>query len=140
MKKWFKAIIKNADGDYEGSEFIKAESQQEALADIVENWSDYPYTDNAEECSIEFAATLTYKEQTECDHRDIVKAFVADGCTAAEAERHIKNGGEAILAKDWNQYAADNGLDEKLEDIPAHGDCISRAVVDDEEYIILYVL
>lgn len=52
----------------------------------------------------------------------------------------VKIGGEAILAKDWNQYAADNGLDEKLEDIPAHGDCVSRVEVDGEEYILLYVL
>lgn len=65
---------------------------------------------------------------------------MADGCTAAEAEHHIKNGGEAIKAAEWNQYAADNGMEGKLEDIPAHGDCISRVVVDNEEYVILYVL
>lgn len=139
MKKWFKAIIKNADGDYEGSELVKAESQQEAIADIVENWSDYPHTDNAEEYSVEFCS-LTCQEQAECNHRDVAKAFMADGCTAAEAEHHIKNGGEAIKAAEWNQYAADNGMEEKLEDIPAHGDCISRVVVDNEEYVILYVL
>lgn len=96
-------------------------------------------TDDVEECTFE-PDCLSYKEQDECIRKDAVEAFMADGCTKDEAERHIKNGGEAILAKDWNQYAQDNGLDDKLEDIPAHGDCISRVTVDGTEYILLYVL
>lgn len=116
MKHWFKFIVKGADGTYEGTEFVKAETEQEAIADIKDNWIDYPYTDDVEECTFE-PDCLSYKEQDECIRKDAVEAFMADGCTKDEAERHIKNGGEAILAKDWNQYAQDNGLDDKPEDI-----------------------
>lgn len=122
MKHWFKFIVKGADGTYEGTEFVKAETEQEAIADIKDNWIDYPYTDDVEECTFE-PDCLSYKEQDECIRKDAVEAFMADGCTKGEAERFIKAGSEAILAKDWNQYAQDNGMDEKLEDIPAHGDC-----------------
>lgn len=34
MKYWFKFIVKGADGTYEGTEFIKAETEQEAISDI----------------------------------------------------------------------------------------------------------
>lgn len=139
MKYWYKFIVKGADGTYEGTEFVKAETEQEAIADIKDNWIDYPYTDEADECTFE-ADHMSYKEQAECDHKDAIEAFMADDCTEAEAKRFIEMGGEAILAKDWNQYAQDNGMDEKLEDIPVHGDCISRVTVDGTEYILLYVL
>lgn len=139
MKQWFKIIVKGADGTYEGTEFIKAETEQQAVADIKDNWIDYPYTDEADECTFE-SDHMSYKEQAECDYKDTVKAFIADGCTKGGAERYIKAGGEAIHAEDWAQYAKDNNMEEKLEDIPAHGDCISRVQVDGEEYILLYVL
>ena len=53
MKYWFKFLVKGADGTYEGTEFIKAQTEQEAIADIKDNWIDYPYTDDVEECTFE---------------------------------------------------------------------------------------
>lgn len=109
MKYWYKFIVKGADGTYEGTEFVKAETGQQAIADIKDNWIDYPYTDDVEKCTFE-PDCLSYKDQAECDHLDAVKAFMADNCTEAEAERHIKNGSEAIKSSYWNQYVKDNDL------------------------------
>lgn len=109
MKYWFKFIVKGADGTYDGTEFVKAETKQEAIADIKDNWIDYPYTDDVEECTFE-PDCLSYKDQAECDHLDAVEAFMADNCTEAEAERHIKNGSEAIKSSCWKQYVKDNDL------------------------------
>ena len=40
--------------------------------------------------------------------KKLVELFMADNCTKAEAERHIKNGSEAIKASEWAQYIRDN--------------------------------
>lgn len=144
MKKWFKIIVKDAEGWLEGIEFIKAETEQEAIAEIKDNWIDYPYTDDVEECTLE-ADSLTYKEQAACDRCDVVEAFMADNCTKAEAERHIKNGSEAIKASEWEQYIKDNDLRDgegellSAEDAKKELDARS-VVVDGEEYLLLYVL
>lgn len=53
MKQWFKIIVKDAEGWLEGTEFIKAETEQEAIAEIKDNWIDYPYTDEVEESTLE---------------------------------------------------------------------------------------
>lgn len=144
MKKWFKIIVKNADGAYEGTEFIKAETEQGAIAEVKDNWIDYPYTGDAEEYILE-ADSLSYKEQEECDHRDAVAAFVADDCTKAEAEKYIKTGSEAIKAADWEQYIKDNDLRDEdgayitLNEIRSERD-VHTVEFDGEEYILLYVL
>lgn len=36
--------------------------------------------------------------------KKLVELFMADNCTKFEAERHIKNGSEAIKASEWTQY------------------------------------
>lgn len=74
MKYWFKFIVKGADGTYEGTEFVKAETEQEAIAVIKDNWIDYPYTNDVEECTFE-PDCLSYKEQDECIRKDAVEAF-----------------------------------------------------------------
>lgn len=144
MKYWFKFIVKGADGTYDGTEFVKAETKQEAIADIKDNWIDYPYTDDVEECTFE-PDCLSYKDQAECDHLDAVEAFMADNCTEAEAERHIKNGSEAIKSSCWKQYVKDNDLrdgeGELLSAEDAKKELGARSVmVDGEEYILIYVL
>jgi hypothetical protein len=144
MKQWFKIIVKDAEGWLEGTEFIKAETEQEAIAEIKDNWIDYPYTDEVEESTLE-ADSLTYKEQAECDHRDAVAAFVADNCTKAEAEKYIKAGSEAIKASELEQYIKDNDLrDEDGELLTAEAareELDARLVtVDGEEYYLVYVL
>jgi hypothetical protein len=144
MKHWFKFIVKGADGTYDGTEFVKAETEQEAIAVIKDNWIDYPYTDNVEECTFE-PDCLSYKEQDECIRKDAVEAFMADNCTAAEAERHIKNGSEAIKSSCWKQYVKDNDLrdgeGELISAEDAKKELGARSVmVDGEEYILLYVL
>lgn len=144
MKQWFKIIIKDADGAYEGTEFIKANTEQEAIAEITENWSDYAYTDDVSEYKLE-SDSLSYKEQDECDHRDTVAAFMADNCTKAEAERHVKAGSEAIKAVDWQQYVSDNDLRDgdgeliALDKVKAELDG-HFVTVNGVEYILLYVL
>lgn len=144
MKYWYKFIVKGADGTYEGTEFVKAETGQEAIADIKDNWIDYPYTDDVEKCTFE-PDCLSYKDQAKCDHLDAVEAFMADNCTEAEAERHIKNGSEAIKASEWEQYVKDNDLrdgeGELLSAEDAKKELDARSVtVDGEEYLLLYVL
>lgn len=144
MKYWYKFIVKGADGTYEGTEFVKAETGQEAIADIKDNWIDYPYTDDVEKCTFE-PDCLSYKDQAKCDHLDAVEAFMADNCTEAEAERHIKNGSEAIKASEWEQYVKDNDLrdgeGELLSAEDAKKELDARSVtVDGEEYFLLYVL
>lgn len=144
MKSWYKFIVKGADGTYEGTEFVKAETGQEAIADIKDNWIDYPYTDDVEKCTFE-PDCLSYKDQAKCDHLDAVEAFMADNCTEAEAERHIKNGSEAIKASEWEQYVKDNDLrdgeGELLSAEDAKKELDARSVtVDGEEYLLLYVL
>lgn len=144
MKYWYKFIVKGADGTYEGTEFVKAETGQEAIADIKDNWIDYPYTDDVEKCTFE-PDCLSYKDQAKCDHLDAVEAFMADNCTEAEAERHIKNGSEAIKASEWEQYVKDNDLrdgeGELLSAEDAKKELDARSVtVDGVEYFLLYVL
>lgn len=144
MKYWYKFIVKGADGTYEGTEFVKAETGQEAIADIKDNWIDYPYTDDVEKCTFE-PDCLSYKDQDKCDHLDAVEAFMADNCTEAEAERHIKNGSEAIKASEWERYVKDNDLrdgeGELLSAEDAKKELDARSVtVDGEEYLLLYVL
>ena len=144
MKQWFKIIVKDAEGYLEGTEFIKAENEQEAIAEITENWSDYAYTDDVSEYKLE-SDRLSYKEQDDCDYRDAVAAFMADNCTKAEAERHIKNGSEAIKASEWAQYIKDNDLrdgeGELLSAEDAEKELDARSVnVNGVEYFLLYVL
>lgn len=144
MKKWYKIIVRDSEGWYEGTEFIKAESEQEAISEIANNWSDYAYTDDVSEYKLE-SDSLTYKEQAECDHRDTVAAFMADNCTKAEAEKYIKAGGEAIKAADWEQYIKDNDIrdadGELLTAEDAKEELDARSVmVDGEKYYLVYVL
>ena len=144
MKQWFKIIVKDAEGWLEGTEFIKAESEQKAISEITNNWSDYAYTDEVSEYKLE-SDSLTYKEQAECDRRDTVAAFMADNCTKAETEKHIKNGSEAIKAADWEQYIKDNDLrdadGELLTAEDAKEELGARSVmVDGEKYYLVYVL
>lgn len=144
MKKWIKIVVKDAEGYLEGTEFIKAENEAEAIDVIKDNWIDYPYTDEVEEYTLE-TDSLTYKEQDECDHRDSVAAFMADNCTKAEAERYIKNGSEAIKAVDWERYIKDNDLrnedGELLTAESAKEELDARSVmIDGEKYYLVYVL
>lgn len=77
--------------------------------------------------------------------KKIVELFMMDDCTRAEAERFIKQGGEAIKVADWEQYAKDNDLrdedgeritlDKVKEELGGH-----RVTADGVEYILLYVL
>jgi hypothetical protein len=135
MKQWFKIIIKNGDGTHEGTEVVKAESKQEAIAEIKDEW---------EECTFEIG-NLTYEEQEECDRCDAVKAFMEDNCTKDEAKRFIKAGGEAIKASEWEQYVRDNDLRNEdgayitLDEIRSERD-VHTVEFDGEEYILLYVL
>lgn len=144
MKQWFKFIVKDAEGCLEGTEFIKAETEQEAIAEITDNWSDYAYTDDVSEYNLE-SDRISYKEQDDCDYRDAVAAFMADNCTRDEAKRFIKAGGEAIKASEWAQYAKGNDLrDADGEPLTAEAAKevleARRVTVDGEEYLLLYVL
>lgn len=77
--------------------------------------------------------------------KKLVELFMADNCTKAEAECHIKNGSEAIKASEWEQYIKDNDLrdgeGELLSAEDAKKELDARSVtVDGEEYFLLYVL
>lgn len=77
--------------------------------------------------------------------KKLVELFMADNCTKAEAERHIKNGSEAIKASEWAQYIKDNDLrdgeGELLSADDAKKELDARSVtVDGVEYFLLYVL
>ena len=79
------------------------------------------------------------------EYQIAVKAFMEDNCTKAEAERHIKNGSEAIKASEWEQYIKDNDLrdgeGELLSAEDAKKELDARSVtVDGEEYLLMYVL
>lgn len=79
------------------------------------------------------------------EYQIAVKAFMEDNCTKAEAERHIKNGSEAIKASEWEQYIKDNDLrdadGEPLTAEAAKEELDARSVTaDGEEYLLLYVL
>lgn len=77
--------------------------------------------------------------------KKLVELFMMDDCTRAEAERFIKQGGEAIKVADWAQYAEDNDLRDEdgeritlgkvKEELGGH-----RVTADGVEYILLYVL
>lgn len=77
--------------------------------------------------------------------KKLVELFMADNCTKSEAERHIKNGSEAIKASEWTQYIKDNDLrdgeGELLSAEDAKKELDARSVtVDEVEYLLLYVL
>ena len=77
--------------------------------------------------------------------KKLVELFMADNCTKAEAERHIKNGSEAIKASKWVQYIRDNDLrggeGELLSAEDAKKELDARSVnVNGVEYFLLYVL
>lgn len=79
------------------------------------------------------------------EKEQLVKLFMLDNCTKAEAERFIKQGGEAIKVADWEQYAKDNDLrnedgeritlDQVKEEHDGH-----FVTAGGEEFILLYVL
>lgn len=74
-----------------------------------------------------------------------MQLFMVDNCTRAEAERHIKNGSEAVKVADWAQYAEDNDLRNKdnkrltLDEIRSERD-VHTVKFGGEEYLLLYVL
>ena len=144
MKKWYKIIVRDAEGWDEGEEIIKAESEQEAISEIVENWERYPYCDDPEDYTMT-TTWLSLDDEAKCAHADEVERFMADGCTRSEAERHIKNGSEAVKVSDWEQYTKDNDLRDEdgelitLDKVKTELDA-SSVTVDDEEYILIYVL
>lgn len=77
--------------------------------------------------------------------KKLVELFMADNCTKAEAERHIKNGSEAIKASEWTQHIKDNDLRNEDGELLSAEDAKkvldARSVtVDGEEYFLLYVL
>ena len=143
MKQWFKlAIIQ--DGIREGVELVKAESAEDAKNILAEDWADYPYTDDVEAYELH-EEPLTMEQEKQCAHQDLVEVFLADNCTKSEAERHIKNGSEAIKASEWTQYIKDNDLrnedGELLSAEDAKKALDARSVtVDGVEYFLLYVL
>lgn len=143
MKQWFKfAIIQ--DGIREGVELVKAESAEDAKNILTKDLADYSYTDDVEAYELR-EEPLTMEQEKRCAHQDLVEIFQADNCTKAEAERFIKQGGEAIKVADWEQYAKDNDLrdedgeritlDKVKEELDGH-----RVTADGVEYILLYVL
>lgn len=79
------------------------------------------------------------------ENEKLVELFMLDNCTKTEAERFIKQGGEAIKVADWEQYAKDNDLrnedgeritlDKVKEELDGH-----FVTADGVEYILLYVL
>lgn len=79
------------------------------------------------------------------EKEQLVKLFMLDNCTKAEAERFVKQGGEAIKVSDWEQYAQDNDLrdgeGELLSAETAKKELDARSLtVDGVEYFLLYVL
>lgn len=68
MKHWFKFIVKGADGTYEGTEFIKAESVDDAKNILVEDWADYPYVDDVEAYELRNEPLSTEQEQDALDN------------------------------------------------------------------------
>ena len=110
MKQWFKlAIIQ--DGIREGVELVKAESAEDAKNILTEDWADYAYAYAYDVEAYELhEEPLTMEQEKQCAHQDLVEIFQADNCTKAEAERHIKNGSEAIKASEWEQHIKDNDL------------------------------
>ena len=144
MKQWFKiAVIQ--DGIREGTEFIKAESVEDAKSTLVEDWADYPYVDDVEAYELRNEPLTTEQEQ-KCAHKDVIELFQADGCTKAEAERHIKNGSCAVLVEDWDEFAADNDMRDEdgnivtLQSLRQTMRDVSFVKFDGQEYILLYVL
>lgn len=88
---------------------------------------------------------LTMEQEKQCAHQDLVEIFQTDNCTKAEAERHIKNGSEAIKASEWEQHIKDNDLRDGEGELLSAEDAKkvldARSVtVDGEEYFLLYVL
>lgn len=143
MKQWVKlAIIQ--DGIREGVELVKAESVEDAKNILTEDWADYAYADDVEAYELH-EEPLTMEQEKQCAHQDLVEVFLADNCTKAEAERHIKNGSEAIKASEWTQYIKDNDLrnedGELLSAEDAKKELDARSVtVDGVEYFLLYAL
>lgn len=140
MKKWVRIAVMQ-EGIREGVELIKAESAEEAKNILTEDWADYPYTDDVEAYELH-EEPLTMEQEKQCALQDLVEVFLADGCTKAEAERHIKNGSEAIKASEWEQYIKDtdlrDGEGELLSAEDAKKELGARSVmVDGEEYFLL---
>ena len=143
MKQWFKfAIIQ--DCIREGVELVKAESAEDAKNILTEDWADYAYADDVEAYELR-EEPLTMEQEKQCAHQDLVEVFLADNCTKSEAERHIKNGSEAIKASEWTQYIKDNDLRNEDGELLSAEDAKkvldARSVtVDGVEYFLLYVL
>lgn len=144
MKQWYKVLnVNGIDGKVDGFDFVEAESAKEAEELVYQercedNWE---YKD----LFVPKAELADYRDVVELEKRKTVQLFMLDNCTKAEAERHIKNGSEAVKVADWAQYAEDNDLRNEdgerltLDEIRSERDVHSVKFVG-EEYLLLYVL
>lgn len=144
MKQWYKVLnVNGIDGKVDGFSFIEANSAEEAEELTYQDWND----DNWEykDLFVPKAKLADYRDVVELEKRKTVQLFMLDNCTKAEAERHIKNGSEAVKVIEWAQYAEDNDLRNEdgerltLDEIRSERD-VHSVKFGGEEYLLLYVL
>lgn len=146
MKQWYKvlAVSSNSmDDTVNGFDFIEAGSAEEAEKLIYQSWVDdeWEYKD----LYIPKAELADWRDVIKLEKLKAVQLFMKDNCTKAEAERHIKNGSEAVKVADWAQYAEDNDLRNEnnerltLDEIRSERD-VHTVKCGGEEYLLLYVL
>lgn len=132
--KWYKVLnVNGVDGKVDGFSFIEANSAEEAEELTYQDWRD----DNWEykDLFVPKAELADWRDVVKLEKFKTVQLFMKDNCTKAEAERHIKNGSEAVKVTDWAQYAEDNDLRNDdgerltLDEIRSERDEIGRAHV-----------